>query len=75
MSDYMKGKSVPWDSIQKCITMMQSNLATIGRIITLKDEGLLEIPEVEIKVIKPMLQMHDLIHQILKDNNIIDEGE
>ena len=62
MTDKLKGKSVPWDSIQKYITAMQSNQATIGRIITLKDEGVLELPLVEAKCAGPMLQMHELIH-------------
>ena len=75
MTDKLKAKSVPWDSIQKYIAGMQNNQAVIGRIITLKDDGVLELPLVEAKCAGPMLQMHELIHQILKDNNIIDEGE
>ena len=41
MTDNLKGKSVPWDSIQKYITAMQTNQDTIGKIISLKDLGVL----------------------------------
>ena len=46
MTDMLKGKSVPWDSIQKYITTLQSNQATLNQIISLKDQGILDVSEV-----------------------------
>ena len=75
MTDKLKGKSVPWDSIQKYIADIKNNQEVIGRIIKLKDDGVLEVSEVEAKVTGPMFQMYELLRQILKDNNVLKENE
>ena len=54
MNDKLKGKSVPWKTIQNYITAMEGNQTVIGRLIALKDDGLLEVSEVETKATQPI---------------------
>ena len=53
---------------------MQNNQHVINKIVSLKDDGVLEVSEIEIKVVNPIIQMYKLIGSIIKENNLINEG-
>ena len=54
--------------------MKQTN-ADIDKFIDLKNSGLLPVSVVEATVPASMLSLYKLLHQILNDNNIINEKE
>ena len=75
MTDNLAGKSVPWESIQKYITALKTNDTDLGELIGLKNKGRITQSVVESSAPALMLELHLLLRQILKENNIINEGE
>ena len=75
MTDNLAGKTVPWESIEKYIAVLKQNNADIDKFIDLKNSGLLTVSVVEASVPASMHKIYKLLHQILNDNNIINEKD
>jgi hypothetical protein len=63
--------TVPWSQIQSYLIILKTHDSQIAKLISLKEEDLLEVDIVEAKITKVLIQMHDTIGKILKENNII----
>ena len=50
---------------------MKTHDSQISMIIKLKDDGILDVNEVEIKITKNLLQFIEAINKILRDSNVI----
>ncbi len=50
---------------------MKSHDAQIAKLVSLKDDNLLGIPEVSQSITKALVQIHENVNKLLKDNNII----
>ena len=50
---------------------MKSHDAQIAKLVSLKDDNLLGIPEVSQSLTKALVQIHENVNKLLKDNNII----
>ena len=62
---------VPWTHIQPYLAFLKNHDDQIGKLISLKDQDLLEVSIVEAKITKVILQMHDTVVKILRENRII----
>ena len=50
---------------------MKTHDNQIVMLTKLKDEGILDISEVEIKITKSLIQFSETMNKILRDNNLI----
>jgi hypothetical protein len=50
---------------------MKTHDAQIAKLISLKDDGVLEVPIVETKITMAIIQMHDAVVKILNENSIV----
>ena len=64
-------KSLTWSLIQPYLTFLKTHDTQIAKLTSLKDEGVLDVSEVEVKITKLLVQMHDTVVKILNDNSII----
>ena len=63
--------SVPWPQIQTYLTFLKAHDTQIAMLIKLKDDGFLDIAEVEIKITRALVQIHETVDKLLKQNTII----
>jgi hypothetical protein len=71
MGDKMKGKSVPWDSIQTYITTINDHSECFAQFKKLKAKGHLDGPFVEAKLTEPMYHMYELLCGLLDETNLV----
>ena len=71
MNQSSAANSVPWTHIQIYLAFLKNHDAQIAKLVSLKDDDLLDVSEVEIKVTKVLVQMHDTVSKILRERNII----
>ena len=50
---------------------MKTHDTQISSLINLKDGGLLGVPELSQSITRALVQMHETVSKLLKDNNII----
>ena len=50
---------------------MKTHETQVSKLVSLKDDGFLDVTEVEMKITKALVQMHETISKLLKDNNVI----
>jgi len=63
--------TLPWGQIQTYLTLLKSHDTQLSMIVKLKDDGILDVGEVETKISKILIQFIDVITKILKDYNLI----
>lgn len=61
----MTAKRVPLDQIIPYIAFLKSHESQIVRLMSLKDEGVLEVGDVESRVINPVLQMQEKVLEMV----------
>lgn len=71
MNSAVPPKSLTWSLIQSYLTFLKNHENQIAKLISLKDDGILELPIVETKITGVIIQMHDTVVQILKENSMI----
>jgi hypothetical protein len=71
MDSSAPAKSLTWSLIQPYLTFLKTHDAQIAKLISLKDEGILEVSIVETKISMAIIQMHDAVVKILNENSII----
>ncbi len=64
-------KSLTWSLIQPYLTFLKSHDNQIAKLISLKDDGILELAIVETKITAVIIQMHDTVFKVLNENSII----
>ncbi len=64
-------KSLTWSLIQPYLTFLKNHDSQIAKLISLKDDGVLELPIVETKITAAIIQIHDTVVKILNENRII----
>ena len=65
-------KKVPWAQLEKYLGVHQVAIATF---VDLQKHNLMEVAEVEAKLPKSFLHLHEVITKILKDNDILPNDE
>jgi hypothetical protein len=60
-----EGKIVPWTQLENYLVIHQRALLTF---VDLHKQDLMEVPDIESKLPKSFLQLHDAITTILRDN-------
>jgi len=50
---------------------MKTHETQVSKLVSLKDDGFLDVTEIEMKITKALVQMHETISKLLKDNNVI----
>ena len=63
--------SVPWTHIQPYLAFLKNHDDLISKLLSLKDQDMLELSIVEAKITKVIVQMHDTVVKILRENRII----
>jgi hypothetical protein len=71
MSSSPPDKSLSWSLIQPYLAFLRTHETQIAKLISLKDEEVLEVTIVETKITKAIIQMHDTVAKILNENSII----
>ncbi len=68
MVEQLKAKKVPWSQLEKYLKIHQAGIVAYVDQLELK---LSDIPEIEGKLPRSFMQLHEVITQILKDNDIL----
>jgi hypothetical protein len=68
MVEQLKAKRVPWQQIEKYLEVHQGAIAPY---LDLLKNKMIEYSEIETKLPKSFLQLHEVISQILRDNDIL----
>ena len=68
MVEQIKPKRVPWSQFEEYLA---THKKTIGTIISMKKSASIDIPEIEDKLTMSLLQLHSVIGDLLKANDII----
>ena len=71
MNSSSPAKSLTWSLIQPYLTFLKTYEAQIAKLISLKDDGILEVSIIETKLTSAIIQMHDTVSKILNENSII----
>ena len=50
---------------------MKTHETQVSKLVSLKDDGFLDVTEIEMKITKALVQMHETVNKLLKDNNVI----
>ena len=61
MNSAVPPKSLTWSLIQSYLTFLKNHENQIATLISLKDDGILELPIVETKITGVIIQMHDTV--------------
>lgn len=61
MNSAVPPKSLTWSLIQSYLTFLKNHENQIAKLISLKDDGILELPIVETKITGVIIQMHDTV--------------
>lgn len=64
-------KTLSWPLLQPYVSFLKLHDNQITQLINLKDQGVLDVSEIEVKITKLLVQMHDTVTKILNDNRII----
>jgi hypothetical protein len=65
-------KRVPWSQLQQYLMTHQTEVSSL---IELEKLNILSIPEIEARLPKSFVQLHEVITKILKDNSILQNEE
>ncbi len=68
MVEQLKAKRVPWSDMEKYLQIHQAGIVSF--LDQLKN-NFMDIPDIEARLPRSFLQIHELITQILKNNDII----
>ena len=71
MSSCLAATLLPWSHIQTYLTLLKTHDTQISMLTKLKDDGILDVNEVENKITKTLLQFIEAINKILRDSNVI----
>ncbi len=71
MSSVAASKSLSFSLIEPYLTFLKNHDDQITKLISLKDDGVLDLPIVETKITAAIIQMHDTVVKILNENSII----
>jgi hypothetical protein len=71
----IKNKTVPWPQLQAYSVFLDKHHISITRFMKLKDEGHLDVEDLERKTPLPILQMYDTVSKIVTDNGIVKQEE
>ena len=63
--------TLTWAQIQTYLSLLKTHDTQLSMIVKLKDDGILDVGEVETKISKILIQFIDVITKILKDYNVI----
>ncbi len=63
--------TLPWAHIQTYLGLMKTHDTQLSMIVKLKDDGILDVSEVETKISKILIQFIEVVTKILKDHNLI----
>ena len=72
MVEQIKTKRIPWSHMQKYLETHKTGIMTY---LDLLNANLIDIPEIESKLPKSFLYLHEVITGILKDNGILPKQE
>jgi hypothetical protein len=72
MVEQTKAKKVPWAHLEKYLETHQVAIATY---LDLKKNNLMDAPDIEARLPRSFIQLHEVITKILKDNNILPQQE
>jgi hypothetical protein len=64
-------KQLTWPLIQPYLTFLKTHQDEIDMIIKLKDVGKFKLPAAEESLTQAILEMHDTVLKLLRDNHII----
>ena len=62
------GKSVPWSHLERYLEVHQR---AISALLDLHKSKLIDVSEIEAKLPKSFMQLHEVITKILEDNKLI----
>ena len=65
-------KRVPWSQLQQYLMTHQTEVSSL---IELEKLNILSIPEIETRLPKSFVQLHEVITKILKDNSVLQNEE
>ncbi len=71
MSVNLQGKSAPWALIEACLAVLITEYNNMQYLITLKNNGTLDVNVLESSAIKPLHHIYEAISKLLRENNII----
>ncbi len=63
--------TLPWVQIQTYLSLLKTHDTQLSMIVKLKDDGILDVGEVETKISKILIQFIEVITKILKDYDLI----
>ena len=68
MVEQTKTKRVPWPHMEKYLATHKAGIVTYLEQL---DNNMVDIPDIEPRLPKSFLKLHEVITNILKDNNIL----
>ena len=72
MNKFSPANSVPWPEILTCyLTFLRVHNAQIEKLVSLKNDDILGVPEVSQSITRALVQMHETLNNLFKDYNII----
>ena len=72
MVEQIKAKRVPWSHMEK---YLETHKTAIMTFLDLLNTNLMDVPDIELRLPKSFLQLHEVITNILKQNDIIPKKE
>ncbi len=63
--------SVPLSQLETYLTFLKNHDTQLAMLTKLKDDALLDVSEYELKLTWALVQMHETVDKLLKDNNIL----
>lgn len=72
MVEQIKAKRVPWPHMEKYLETHQAAIATY---LDLKKNNLMDLPDIEERLPRSFLQLHEVITHILRENDILPKQE
>jgi rRNA pseudouridine-1189 N-methylase Emg1 (Nep1/Mra1 family) len=72
MEPQFEGKSVTWSQMEEFLSLYNNKVLPF---VTLKNSGTIKIPEVEVRLPKPLYELNDVLTKIFKDNKILPNEE
>ena len=67
MVEQIKAKRVPWSHMEK---YLETHKTAIMTFLDLLNTNLMDVPDIELRLPKSFLQLHEVITKILKENDI-----
>ena len=72
MVEQIKAKRVPWSHMEKYLEIHKTAIVTF---LDLVNTNLMDVAEIESKLPRSFLQLHEVITKILKENDIFPKNE